>query len=50
MQFGNWRFRKPYEDRDVLITTDDNDLSVGFSHEKYTVLKCTLDVTGLKER
>lgn len=50
MQFGNWCFRKPYEDRDILVTTDGMDLSVGFLNEKYTVLKCTLDVTDLKER
>ena len=50
MQFGTWRFTKPYEDRNIQIDMNDKDLSVRFQDEKYSVLKCLLDVTDLKVR
>ena len=50
MQLGTWKFSKPYETRNVEIEQDGYGLSVRFLDEKYTVLKCILEVTGLTVR
>lgn len=50
MTFENWKFKKAYESRNILIEEKEKDLSIRFTDEKYSVLKCTLGVTGLKKR
>ncbi len=50
MQFGNWRFIKPYENRNISVEENGNALSVQFADEKYSVIKCLLEVTGLTVR
>lgn len=50
MQYGNWYFSRPYENRNIVIDTNGTSLSVNFRGVKYTVLKCMLDVTGIQER
>lgn len=50
MQLGNWRFVKFYEDRDIQVDVKDRDLSIRFQDERYSVIKCLLDVTDLKVR
>lgn len=50
MQFGTWKFTKPYKTRNVDIQQNSYSLDIRFNDEKYTVLKCIIDVTGLKKR
>lgn len=50
MQLGNWRFVKFYEDRDIQVEVKDRNLSIRFQDERYSVIKCLLDVTDLKVR
>jgi len=50
MQYGEWHFSRPYEDRDISVETEGTGLSVTFRDEQYTVLKCVLPVTELKRR
>lgn len=50
MQYGNWKITKPYKTRDISVTDEGRALSVEFRDEKYSVLKCILDVTDLKIR
>lgn len=50
MKIGNWTFKKPYQTRNIAVTAEDTNLSVCFQDEKYSVLKCVLDVTDLKTR
>lgn len=50
MQLGNWRFTKPYKDRNISVAENGNALSIEFKDEKYSVLKCLLDVTDLQKR
>ena len=44
MQFGSWKFTKPYNTRKVDIVQDGYALDVRFNDEKYTVLKCIVEV------
>ena len=50
MQFGEWISVKPYKDRNIIIEATGRNLNIAFKDEKYSILKCTLDVTDLKER